>query len=77
LPIQLILLSACIRNENGAIFDLIIRGNAFAAGALPRTPVPRGGAYSACTDPLVGFSGSWQGLGRKERGGKEGKERGG
>jgi len=43
-------------------------GNAFAAGALPRT---RWGAYSAPPDPLAGFGGR----GGEKRGRKEGEGR--
>jgi len=51
----------------GAIFELKIHQNAYAAGASPRTPL---GKFTELPDPVAGLQGaaSRQGRGRKVRG---------
>ena len=58
----------------GAIFELKIHQNAYAAGASPRTPL---GKFTELPDPVAGLQGaaSRQGRGRKGRGREERRKR--
>jgi len=58
---------------SGAIFELKVHPNSYAAGASPRTPL---GSLLSCQSPYLVFREPLRGRGRDERGGERRKREG-